>query len=99
MAQKPPDDLSKGVGEPLPEYHVVQDDELMEGLRKFRDDHLWVTDHREALLKDYAEQWIAVRDKRVIASDPDFESLIRRLEDPGHTCVEFITRRPLEVVL
>ncbi len=50
-------------------------------------------------LEQYADQWIAVKGGEVIASDPDLTGLLSKLPDPAHTCVEFITREPLEMVL
>jgi len=68
-------------------------------LRAFADDHVWVSDYLESLLDKYAEQWIAVKNRRVIASDPDLMSLLGKLADPAHTCIEFVTREPLEMIL
>lgn len=68
-------------------------------LRAFADDHTWVSDQLESLLDKYAEQWIAVKNRRVIASDPNLMSLLGKLADPAHTCIEFVTREPLEMIL
>jgi len=68
-------------------------------LRAFADDHTWVNDHLESLFDEYAEQWIAVKNRRVIASDPNLMSLLGKLADPAHTCIEFVTREPLEMIL
>lgn len=73
--------------------------QLTNALISFEADHLWVNENREALLERYAEQWIAVKNGQVIASDPDLAGLLSKLPDPAHTCVEFITREPLEMVL
>ncbi|MFQ5812657.1 MAG: DUF5678 domain-containing protein [Anaerolineae bacterium] len=68
-------------------------------LHAFAEDHVWVSDYLESLLDKYAEQWIAVKNRRVIASDPDLMSLLGKLADPAHTCIEFVTREPLEMIL
>jgi len=73
--------------------------EVSNELRAFAADHVWVSENREALLEQYAEQWIAVKNSRVIASAPDLVGLQSELADSAHTCVEFITREPLEMVL
>jgi hypothetical protein len=65
----------------------------------FAEDHVWVSDQLESLLNEYAEQWIAVKNRRIIASDPDLMSLLGQLADPAHTCIEFVTREPLEMIL
>lgn len=74
-------------------------DQLAKEIRTFEEDHVWVSEHLEILLGQHAEQWIAVRGGEVIASDPDLKSLRGKLADPAHTCVEFVTREPLEMVL
>lgn len=73
--------------------------ELTGELRAFEDDHVWVSEHLEQLLRHYADQWIAVKGRQVIASDPDLISLKRKLGDPARTCIEFVTREPLEMIL
>jgi len=68
-------------------------------LLAFESDHAWVNENLETLLGQYADQWIAVKNAQVVASDPDLSGLLSKLPDPAHTCVEFITREPLEMVL
>jgi hypothetical protein len=68
-------------------------------LLAFEDDHVWVNKNLETLLGQYADQWIAVKNGQVVASDPDLSGLLSKLPDPAHTCVQFITRDPLEMVL
>ena len=70
-----------------------------QSLATFEEDHLWVHQNMESLAADYADQWIAVRDGRVIASDPDLEALRAKIEDPSHTCVEYVTREPMEMIV
>lgn len=74
-------------------------EQLTDELLAFGADHVWVNENLETLLERYADQWIAVRNGQVIASDPDLPPLLSKLADPAHTCVEFITREPLEMVL
>ena len=75
------------------------DEQLTHKLLAFEADHLWINKNLKTLLEQYAEQWIAVENGQVIASDPDLAVLLSKLSDPTHTCVEFITREPLEMVL
>ncbi len=73
--------------------------QLTNELLTFESDHIWISKNIEKLLDRYSEQWIAVKDRRVIASDFDIERLISKLRDPAYTCIEFITRESLEMVL
>jgi hypothetical protein len=74
-------------------------DQLTNELLAFEADHVWISENLEMLLGQYADRWIAVKDGEVIASDPELAGLLSKLPDPAHTCVEFITREPLEMVL
>ena len=75
------------------------DEQLTKQLLAFEADYVWINENLETLLEQCAEQWIAVRNGQVIASDPDLAGLISELPDPAHTCVEFITREPLKMIL
>ncbi len=68
-------------------------------LLAFEADRMWINENLETLLGQYADQWIAVKNGQVLASNPDLTGLRSQLSDPAHTCVEFITREPLEMVL
>ncbi len=72
---------------------------LTNELLAFEGDHVWISENLKTLLEQYAEQWIAVKDSKVTASDPELAGLLSKLADPAHTCVEFITSEPLEMVL
>jgi len=73
--------------------------QLINELLAFEADHIWISENLETLLAVYPDQWIAVKNGQVLASDPDLAGLLSKLPDPAHTCVEFITREPLEMVL
>ena len=78
---------------------VVMPQTISERLHTFEDDHVWVDENRDTLLAEYAEEWVAVEGKRVIDHDPDFFSLIARMPHRGHTCVQFLTRDRLVMLL
>ena len=75
------------------------DDQLSLQLQTFEADHVWISKNMEALLAQYADLWIAVKNNYVIASAAELADLLGKLADPAYTCVEFITREPLEMVL
>ena len=68
-------------------------------LLQFTADHVWLEQNRETLLKEHPDQWVAVKDKQVIASAPELPDLLSQLSDPAHTSIEFLTREPLEMIL
>lgn len=73
--------------------------QLTNELRAFEADHAWISTHLDMLLNQYPDQWIAVKHGLVMATAPDFSDLLSKLPEPALTCVEFITREPLEMVL
>jgi hypothetical protein len=75
------------------------DGQCIKELLTFEADHAWINENLETLLAQYADQWIAVKNGQVVASDPDLTGLLSKLSDSAHTCVEYITREPLEMVL
>ncbi|OGP75685.1 MAG: hypothetical protein A2V86_15405 [Deltaproteobacteria bacterium RBG_16_49_23] len=68
-------------------------------LLAFEGDHVWVNKNIGFLLEKYPDQWIAVKDGHVIASDPDLMGLAQKIPDPRRTCIEFISTESLEMVL
>lgn len=68
-------------------------------LPNFETDHVWIEENMEKILEQYNEQWIAVKNRQIFASDVDLNRLLFNLTDSAHTCVEYITREPLEMVL
>lgn len=72
---------------------------LLQQLQDFETDHVWINEHLKVLLSQYADQWIAVKNGQVIASAIELTELLSQLPNPAHTCVEFITQEPLEMVL
>jgi len=77
----------------------LMNNQFSKELLAFAQDHIWVNEHLESLLEEYAEQWIAVKNRQVIASDVDLMRLREKISDPAHTCIEFVTREPLDMLL
>ena len=65
----------------------------------FEADYTWVHENRDSLIKQYADRWVGVKNRQVVASDSDLDELLSKLQDPGRTVVEFITPTQIEVVL
>ncbi len=74
-------------------------EQLTKEILDFESDHIWVYENFDDLFEKYADQWIGVRNYQVIASDSDLMRLRNKLSNPAHTCIEFITREPLEMIL
>ena len=52
-------------------------------LRRFRRDVTYYEAHREELLKQYPEQWVAFFNEQVVGADPDYERLLDEVEGKG----------------
>ena len=64
-------------------------------LQRFKRDTQYYEAHREALLTQYPEQWVAVFNQQVVGAAPDFEQLLAMLEQSGipveRTLIEHVT--------
>ena len=52
-------------------------------LRRFHMDTQYYEAHREELLERYPEQWVAIYDKQVVGTAPDFDQLLDGIESRG----------------
>jgi hypothetical protein len=94
--------MGPGKTDPRPgesDRHPSDENAILDELRAFAEDHLWIEENRRRLLEQYDGQWIAVRNRNVIANAPALDVLISKLDDPPRTCVEFITSERLEMIL
>jgi len=73
---------------------VLNDAEVIESIRRERENNEWITRSIEELRKSYGGRYVAVRDRRVIDDDRDFDALLARVRKLGYTefvTIEFIT--------
>lgn len=80
------------------------EEEFAEEHRKFREDHIWLEEHREELTAQYPDKWVIFCDKQIIDHDKDFDELIKRLhilpEEIARRCdVEFLSTTKEEFIL
>lgn len=72
-------------------------------LEKFQQDNRWLAENYHQLRKKYLNKFIAVKDKKVIDYDTDFNKLIERLEkkgeDLGRIVIEFMPPEDLILIL
>lgn len=59
-------------------------------LRRLQKDTRYFEAHREELLKQHPEQWVAIHNQKFLGAAPDFEELLGELQQKG---------APLEQVL
>jgi hypothetical protein len=75
----------------------------MECLSALQHDHLYMQQNYEKLRKKYIDEFVAIRNKKIIASNKDLESLLRFLRskkiNPACTLIEFFPPKDLLLVL
>jgi Family of unknown function (DUF5678) len=77
--------------------------ELQAELQRFKRDTQYYEAHREELLTQYPEQWVAIFNQQVVGAAPDFEQLLALLEQSGipveRTLIEHVTRKEELLIL
>jgi hypothetical protein len=77
--------------------------ELQAELQRFKRDTQYYEAHREELLIQYPEHWVAVFNQQVVGAAPDFEPLLAMLEQSGipveRTLIEHVTRKDELLIL
>ncbi|MBO3755326.1 MAG: hypothetical protein FGF53_10715 [Candidatus Brockarchaeota archaeon] len=72
-------------------------------LTDFNEDFQWSLQSREKLLLKYEDKWVAIYSKKVLDSDEDLTTLVRRLKDrgfqPEQILIQFLSKEPIEAIL
>ncbi len=76
-----------------------RNDQLTNDILAFGEERLRISENLTMFLGQYPDRWIAVKGGQVLATDPDLSGLADKLRDLAHTCVEFIGREGLEIVV
>ncbi len=71
-------------------------------LKSFGEDSRWLRENKDDLRKEYKNQFVAVKDKDVIAADADLKKLVEKLRkdgiDTSSIVIEFISEKPIRVI-
>ncbi len=77
--------------------------EIQEDLARFTQDMLYFDEHREELLQQYPDRWVAVYHQQVVGATKDLERLVRQLErkgiPPGRAFIEYLTDAETVLIL
>ena len=72
-------------------------------LREFEADARTFSEKQQALVREYAEQWVAFLNGRVVANDTDFQTVLDQLDAAGlprrKAVVRFLTETPSILIL
>ena len=79
------------------------DPQVQRELERFTQDMLYFDAHREELLRQYPERWVAIYNKQVVGAAKDITRLVRQLEregiPPGHVFREYLTEEEVDLIL
>jgi len=69
----------------------------------FNKDFQWFLRSRNELLLKYGDKWVAIHSKKVLDTDENLTTLIKRLKakglQPEQILVQFLPKEPIEAIL
>ena len=72
-------------------------------LTDFNKDFQWFLQSREELLSKYEDKWVAIYSKKVLDSDENLTTLVKRLKvkglQPEQMLIQFLSKEPIEAIL
>ena len=72
-------------------------------LADFNKDFQWFLQSREKLLSKYENKWVAISNNKILDSDENLTTLIKRLKakglQPEQTLIQFLPKEPIEAIL
>jgi len=83
---------------------VIDEQEVLRGLRNFERDSRWIYKHYEELKLIYPDEWAACYEERIIDHDASLEALLERLQtkypkEKKDISVKFIAKEEIEMIL
>ena len=77
--------------------------QVQQELDRSRADALYLEEHREELLEQYPERWVAIHNRRVVGAAKDPRRLVKQLERkgilPGDTYWQYLTDKDQLLIL
>jgi len=58
-------------------------EEAQKELEEFRKDTEWYQDHYDELREQYADQWVAIYNEKLVAASPDQDEMFAELKKKG----------------
>ena len=72
-------------------------------LEKFESNGIWLNEHYDEIYRRYRNEFVAVKDRRIIAHNSDFEALLKELKamkiDLREVLVEYISEKGYEIIM
>ena len=78
-------------------------EDLIIALSDFNQDFQWFLRSREELLPKYQDKWVAIYGQKVLDSDENLTTLIKKLNakglQPEQILIQFLPKEPIEAIL
>ena len=78
-------------------------EDLIIALSDFNQDFQWFLRSREELLPKYQDKWVAIYGQKVLDSDENLTTLVKRLKakglQPEQLLIQFLPKEPIEAIL
>ena len=72
-------------------------------LEKFESNGMWLNEHYDEIYRKYRNEFVAVKDRRIIAHNSNFEDLLKELKamriDLREVLVEYISEKGYEIIM
>jgi len=72
-------------------------------LEKFESNGIWLNEHYDEIYRKYRNEFVAVKDRRIIAHNSNFEDLLKELKamriDLREVLVEYISEKGYEIIM
>jgi len=72
-------------------------------LEKFESNGMWLNEHYDEIYRKYRNEFVAVKDRRIIAHNSDFEALLKELKamriDLKEVLAEYISEKGYEIIM
>lgn len=74
--------------------NIVKNPEIIQDLQRIEKDSQWFAENTKSIQKKFEEEFIAIKDGKVIEDDKNFNKLLNKLkergEDPSEIMIKFI---------
>jgi hypothetical protein len=83
---------------------IIDEQEILRGLRSFERDCRWIDKHNEELKQIYPDEWVACYEEKIVEHDIILEALVERLrkkypKEKKDIAVEFIATEEEEMII
>jgi len=87
----------------IPQLEVFEDDALLVRLKHYSTDVDWIEEHRDELRGRYPDQFVVVKNRRVLFAAPTMDEIVKLIDEAGafaeDCAVEYISLHEMDLLL